>query len=113
MLYEVITGVIWKGLMFYATAPGHAFLRNQYILVSLAPLVSLSILACFGILIHVITSYSIHYTKLYEAGTLIQPLDFRGDHKSRGAPSVIPRKEEVAREPAIFERRNLFMVLRA
>jgi Putative zincin peptidase len=44
-------GVIWKGLMFYATAPGYAFQRNQYIVISLAPLVSLSILACFGILI--------------------------------------------------------------
>ena len=49
-------GIIWKGLMFYATAPGHAFLRNQYILVSLAPLVSLSILASFGILIQAGTS---------------------------------------------------------
>jgi len=44
-------GFIWKGLMFYATAPGYAFPRNQYIVVSLAPLVSFSILACLGILI--------------------------------------------------------------
>ena len=44
-------GFIWKGLMFYATAPGYAFRRNQYIVVSLAPLVSLSILACCGILL--------------------------------------------------------------
>jgi hypothetical protein len=49
-------GVIWKGLMFYATAPGYAFPRNQYIVVSLAPLVSLSILACIGILIQAGTS---------------------------------------------------------
>lgn len=49
-------GVIWKGMMFFATAPGYAFPRNQYLVISLAPLVSLSILACFGILIQVGTS---------------------------------------------------------
>jgi hypothetical protein len=43
-------GFIWKGLMFYATSPGHAFQRNQYIVIILAPLLSLSILACLGIL---------------------------------------------------------------
>ncbi|MGB7876593.1 MAG: DUF3267 domain-containing protein [Anaerolineales bacterium] len=37
--------------MFYATSPGYAFQRNRYIVIILAPLVSLSILACFGILI--------------------------------------------------------------
>lgn len=44
-------GFIWKGFMFYATSPGYAFQRNPYIVVLLAPLVSLSILACFGILV--------------------------------------------------------------
>jgi len=44
-------GFIWKGLMFYATSPGYAFQRNQYIVIILAPLVSLSILACLGILV--------------------------------------------------------------
>jgi hypothetical protein len=44
-------GFIWKGLMFYATSPGYAFQRNQYLVVILAPLVSLSILACLGILV--------------------------------------------------------------
>jgi len=44
-------GIIWKGLMFYATSPGYAFQRNQYIVIILAPLLSLSILACLGILI--------------------------------------------------------------
>jgi hypothetical protein len=43
--------IFWKGLMFYATSPGYAFPRNQYLVVSLAPLVSLSIVACLGILI--------------------------------------------------------------
>jgi hypothetical protein len=42
-------GFLWKGLMFYATAPGHAFRRNQYLVVALAPLVSLSLLACCAI----------------------------------------------------------------
>jgi hypothetical protein len=49
-------GFIWKGLMFYATAPGYAFRRNQYVVISLAPLVSLSILACCGILLQAGTS---------------------------------------------------------
>jgi hypothetical protein len=44
-------GFIWKGLMFYATSPRYAFQRNQYIVIILAPLVSLSILACLGILV--------------------------------------------------------------
>ncbi|MGD8406239.1 MAG: DUF3267 domain-containing protein [Anaerolineales bacterium] len=44
-------GFIWKGLMFYATSPGYAFQRDQYIVIILAPLVSLSILACIGILV--------------------------------------------------------------
>ncbi len=42
-------GFLWKELMFYATAPGHAFRRNQYLVVALAPLVNLSLLACFAI----------------------------------------------------------------
>lgn len=44
-------GFLWKGLMFYATSPGHAFQRNRYIVIILAPFVSLSILACLGILV--------------------------------------------------------------
>lgn len=44
-------GFIWKGFMFYATSPGYAFQRNQYLVVGLAPFISLSILACAGILI--------------------------------------------------------------
>jgi hypothetical protein len=40
----------WKqGLMFYAKAPGYAFKRNQYALIVLAPLVSLSMLMCLAI----------------------------------------------------------------
>ena len=31
-------GVLWKSLVAYATAPGHAFTRGQYLAVSLAPL---------------------------------------------------------------------------
>jgi len=38
-------GVVWKSLAAYATAPGHAFTRAQYLTVSLAPLVGLSVLA--------------------------------------------------------------------
>ena len=45
-----------KGLMFYAKAPGYAFKRNQYIIILLSPLISLSALACGGILIQSGTS---------------------------------------------------------
>jgi hypothetical protein len=40
----------WRqGLMFYAKTPGYAFTRNQYALMVLAPLLSLSILMGLGI----------------------------------------------------------------
>lgn len=41
-------GIKWKALALYATAPGYAFTRNQYLLVILAPLASLSVLALVG-----------------------------------------------------------------
>ncbi len=37
-------GVLWSGLMFYATAAGFAFRRNNYLTVALAPLVVLSLI---------------------------------------------------------------------
>ena len=44
-------GFWMKGLMFYAKAPGCAFKRNQYALIVLAPLFSLSVLMCLGIVL--------------------------------------------------------------
>ena len=44
-------GIIWKGLMLYASAHGYAFRRNQYVVIALAPLVVLSLLACLSILL--------------------------------------------------------------
>ena len=41
-------GVLWKSLMFYATAPGHAFRRNHYIAILLAPLVLISVGVVLG-----------------------------------------------------------------
>jgi hypothetical protein len=35
----------------YATAPGYAFTRNQYVMVALAPLASLSLLALIGMMV--------------------------------------------------------------
>ena len=43
-------GILWQGLMFYATSPGYAFRRNNYVVVILAPLVGLSLLAFMVIL---------------------------------------------------------------
>jgi hypothetical protein len=43
-------GVIWRGLMFYATAPGYGFQRNQYLVVALAPLVVISLVG-LGLLV--------------------------------------------------------------
>ncbi|MBN2004497.1 MAG: DUF3267 domain-containing protein [Anaerolineae bacterium] len=39
-------GILWTGLAFYATAPGYAFRRNNYLVIALAPLVALSVLSC-------------------------------------------------------------------
>jgi len=43
-------GVLLKHLMLYATAPGFTFRRNSYLVVSLAPLICLSILATLGMM---------------------------------------------------------------
>ena len=41
-------GILWKGLMFYATSPGYAYRRNNYVTIALAPFVSISILVVLG-----------------------------------------------------------------
>jgi hypothetical protein len=41
-------GALWKQMMFYATAPGFAFARNNYIVIALAPLIFISILIVLG-----------------------------------------------------------------
>ena len=43
-------GVLWQGLMLYATSPGYAFRRNDFLVVTLAPLVGLSLVALMVIL---------------------------------------------------------------
>lgn len=44
-------GFFLKGLMFYAKAPGQTFKRNQYLIIVLGPLFSLTVLACLGIVL--------------------------------------------------------------
>lgn len=41
-------GVLWKQMMFYATSPGFAYRRNDYVLIALAPLVFISVLVVLG-----------------------------------------------------------------
>jgi hypothetical protein len=41
-------GFIWKWLVLYATTPGYAYHRNSLVVISLVPLVCLSILAVLG-----------------------------------------------------------------
>lgn len=41
-------GALWKQMMFYATAPGFSFTRNNYIVIALAPLIFISILVVLG-----------------------------------------------------------------
>jgi hypothetical protein len=41
-------GVLWKSMMFYATSPGYAYGRNDFLVISLAPFVVLSALAVLG-----------------------------------------------------------------
>jgi hypothetical protein len=42
-------GILWRQLVFYATAPGFGFRRNSYVVVALAPFVLLSLLGVLGI----------------------------------------------------------------
>jgi len=42
-------GVLWKQFVIYATSPGYAFTRSQYLITTLAPLVILSLLAICAI----------------------------------------------------------------
>ena len=44
-------GIIWKGLMLYATSPGYAYQRNNYVVVALAPFVFISMLVVLGMLV--------------------------------------------------------------
>jgi hypothetical protein len=53
---KVNYGFYWRGLMFYAKAPGFVFTRNQYLLILLGPLVILTLLACMGMVIAAGTS---------------------------------------------------------
>jgi len=41
-------GVLLKGMMFYATSPGYAYPRNNYVVIALAPFVLISLLAILG-----------------------------------------------------------------
>jgi hypothetical protein len=41
-------GFLWKGMMLYATSPGYAYHRNNYIVITLAPFVCISTLVVLG-----------------------------------------------------------------
>jgi len=41
-------GIIWKGLMLYATSPGYAYRRNDYVVIALSPFVFISMLVILG-----------------------------------------------------------------
>jgi hypothetical protein len=41
-------GIMWKGLMLYATSPGYAYHRNNYVVIALAPFVCISTLVVLG-----------------------------------------------------------------
>ena len=41
-------GIIWKGLMLYATSPGYAYRRNNYAVIALAPFIFISALVVLG-----------------------------------------------------------------
>jgi len=41
-------GILWKGLMLYATSPGYAYRRNNYVVIALAPFVFISMLVVLG-----------------------------------------------------------------
>jgi len=41
-------GIIWKGLMLYATSSGYAYRRNNYVVIALAPFILISSLVILG-----------------------------------------------------------------
>jgi hypothetical protein len=41
-------GILWKGLMLYATSPGYTYRRNHYVVIALAPFVLISALVILG-----------------------------------------------------------------
>ena len=41
-------GIIWMGLMLYATSPEYAYRRNDYVVIALAPFIFISTLAVLG-----------------------------------------------------------------
>ena len=41
-------GFLWKGMMLYATSPGYAYHRNDYVVIALAPLIFISALVVLG-----------------------------------------------------------------
>ena len=41
-------GIIWKGLMLYATSPGYAYRRNNYVVIALAPFIFITTLVVLG-----------------------------------------------------------------
>jgi len=41
-------GILWKGPMLYATSPGYAYRRNDYVVIALAPFVLISALVILG-----------------------------------------------------------------
>jgi hypothetical protein len=44
-------GIIWKGMILYATSPGYAYRRNNYVVIALAPFVFISVLVVLGMLV--------------------------------------------------------------
>ena len=44
-------GIIWKGLMLYATSPGYAYHRNNYVVIALAPFMIISTAVILGMLL--------------------------------------------------------------
>ena len=44
-------GIIWRGLMLYATSPGYAYRRNNYVVIALAPFAFISMLVVLGVLV--------------------------------------------------------------
>jgi hypothetical protein len=64
-------GVIWRMLVFYATAPGYGFRRNAYVAVALAPLVLISALS-------VLAMWLLHGTNWVALPALIGALNGAG-----------------------------------
>ena len=78
-------GILWKKMMFYATAPECAFRRNSYIVVALAPIAVISILSGASGKISYIDGHSVMEAHHGRSEAKAARVECRGNQRNRPA----------------------------